>query len=144
MSQPKKPIDLLEEAKKHYVGNNKNVPPYYCCPAKVNRLVDQALALLSEPAPEAGEFTKEVRREVELVSTDDLIKELANRHTELIVIREHKKKKNEDNVFVKTGFGEKGRQEKGFDLVAATTMLHAAHYQLIHDYLDDVDDKKAT
>ena len=45
--------------------------------------------------------------DLDLVSTDDLIKELAGRHKELIVIREHKKRVHQDNVFVKTGFGKK-------------------------------------
>ena len=81
---------------------------------------------------------KKTDRDLELVSTDDLIKELAHRHKELIVIREHKKKVHEDNVFVKTNFGVKGRVDRGFDLVEATEMLHSAHRQLIHDYLDDV------
>jgi len=76
--------------------------------------------------------------DLDLVSTDDLIGELAGRHKELIVIREYKKRIRQDNVFVKTGFGKKGREDKGFDLVEATEMLHAAHWQLIHDYLDDV------
>ena len=62
--------------------------------------------------------------ELELVSTEDLIKELAARHKELIVIREHKKSANEDRLFVKT--------EGGFDLMEATEMLQAAHWQLIY------------
>ena len=77
--------------------------------------------------------------DLELVSTDDLIHELADRHKELIVIRERKKGVNEDNVFVKTGFGKKGQPEKGFDLMVAIEMLHATHWQLVHDYLDDVE-----
>ncbi len=77
--------------------------------------------------------------DLDLVSTNDLIKELSGRHKELIVIREHKKRTNQDNVFVKTGFGKKGREDKGFDLLEATEMLHAVHWQLIHDYLDDVE-----
>ncbi len=77
--------------------------------------------------------------DLDLISTSDLIEELANRHSELIVIREYKKRINEDNVFVKTGFGKKGRKDKGFDLIEATQMLHAAHWQLIHDYLDDAE-----
>ncbi len=80
-----------------------------------------------------------IKTSLELVSTNDLIEELANRHSELIVIREHKKGVKEDNVFVKTGFGKKGRKDKGFDLIEATQMLHAALWQLIHDYLDDID-----
>lgn len=75
---------------------------------------------------------------LELVSTDDLIKELANRHSELIVICERKKTENEDNVFVKTGFGCKGNVNKGFDLIAATSMLQATQYRLTYDYLDEV------
>lgn len=76
---------------------------------------------------------------LDLISTSDLIEELANRHSELIVIREYKKKVNRDNVFVKTGFGKKGRRDKGFDLIEATQMLHAAHWQLIYNYLDEID-----
>ena len=76
--------------------------------------------------------------DLDLVSTSDLIHELAGRHREIIVIREHKKGQYEDNVFVKTAFGKKGRQDKGFDLVEATDMLQAAHKQLVYDYLDDV------
>ncbi len=79
------------------------------------------------------------KADLDLVSTDDLIKELSNRHKELIVIREHKKTAHQDNVFVKTGFGKKGREDKGFDLIEATEMLHAVHQRLIHDYLDDTD-----
>jgi len=77
--------------------------------------------------------------ELELISTSDLIGELASRHKELIVIRECKKKDQADDVFVKTGFGRKGQPDKGFDLVAATAMLQAAHYQLVYDYLDEVE-----
>ena len=76
-----------------------------------------------------------------LVSTDDLIEELSNRHTELIVIREHKKRQNEDKVFVKTEFGKKARGDKGFDLISATEMIHATHWQLIYEYLDDIQER---
>jgi len=79
--------------------------------------------------------------DLNLVSTGDLITELASRHKEIIVIRECKKRINKDNVFVKTNFGKKGRQDKGFDLIEATEMLHATHWQLIHDYLDDIKEK---
>ena len=75
---------------------------------------------------------------LDLVSTKDLIQELSVRHKEIIVIREYKKGVNEDSVFVKTNFGKKARKDKGFDLVLATEMLHATHWKLIHDYLDDV------
>lgn len=78
--------------------------------------------------------------DLELVSTGDLINELASRHTELIVIRERKKTEGEDNVFVKTRFGKKGQEDKGFDLVAATAMLQATHYRLVYDYLENVED----
>lgn len=74
-----------------------------------------------------------------LISTADLIEELASRHKELIVIREHKKQIDTDNIFVKTAFGVKGRTDKGFDLIEATQMLNAAHRQLTHDYLDDIE-----
>lgn len=50
--------------------------------------------------------------DLDLISTDDLIEELADRH-----------------------------KEKGFDLVAATEMLHATHWKLIHDYLDNVEEE---
>ena len=74
--------------------------------------------------------------ELELISTDDLIEELAGRHRELIVIREHHRSINKDNVFVKTAFGEKCKENKGFDLLVATSMLQAAHWQLVYDYFD--------
>ena len=77
--------------------------------------------------------------DLDLISTDDLIKELASRHEELIVIRECRKIPKADNVFVKTRFGAKGRVDKGFDLVEAAQMLHATHWQLIYDYLDEVE-----
>lgn len=78
--------------------------------------------------------------ELDLVPTDDLIHELADRHREIIIVREYNRKKvNVDKIFVKTCFGKKGREDKGFDLVRATQMLHAAQWELIHDYLDDVD-----
>ena len=79
--------------------------------------------------------------DLDLVSTDDLIEELATRHKELIVIREHKKGIDEDNVFVKTDFGKKGCQDKGFDLIEATEMLHAVHWKLIYDYLDEREER---
>ena len=82
------------------------------------------------------EMTEKVS--LELVSSSDLIEELSNRHDEIIVIREYKRKTETDKVFVKTSFGKKGRKEKGFDLIEATSMLHAAHWQLIYDYLDEV------
>lgn len=75
--------------------------------------------------------------DLELVSTDDLIAELSNRHTELIVIREHKKKIDTDKIFVKTLFGELSKKGKGFDLVIATEMLHAAHEQMTIDFLKE-------
>ena len=77
--------------------------------------------------------------DLDLVSTSDLIHELSNRHSELIVLREHKREVDSINVFVKTPFGVKGRPDKGFDLVEATDILQAAHKQLVYDYLDDID-----
>lgn len=79
---------------------------------------------------------------LELIPTDDLIEELFLRHKELIVIREHRKRPDEDNIFVKTGFGKKGCKDKGFDLVEATAMLHAAHWQLIYNYLEPCKDEE--
>lgn len=76
--------------------------------------------------------------DLDLISTDDLIEELAVRHKEIIVIREHKKDKNADNVFVKTQFGKRAHKGKGFDLLIATQMLQSAHWQLVYDYLGDV------
>lgn len=77
--------------------------------------------------------------DLDLISTSDLIHELASRHKELIVLREHKKGVDSVNVFIKTGFGCKGRRDLGFDLVEATDILQAAHKQLVYEYLDDVD-----
>lgn len=73
--------------------------------------------------------------DLELVPTDNLIAELSNRHRELIVIREHRKIPEADTIFVKTPFGELGKEEKGFDLVVATEMLHATHRRLVIEFL---------
>ncbi len=75
--------------------------------------------------------------DLDLISTQDLITELADRHTELIVIREHKKQYHSNNVFVKTPFGKLGKEGKGFDLVVVTDMINGAHRQLIMEYLED-------
>ncbi len=75
--------------------------------------------------------------DLDLISTDALIDELAGRHRELIVIRDHQKTINQNDVFVKTPFGKFGKKDKGFDLIVATEMLGAAHSQLIMDYLKD-------
>lgn len=74
--------------------------------------------------------------DLDLVLTDDLISELSNRHTELIVIRNKEKSKNADTVFVKTPFGPLARREKGFDLVEAIEMLDATQKQLVIEYLE--------
>lgn len=76
---------------------------------------------------------------LELVDSDDLIHELANRHDELIVIRNDQKKYHQDKVFVKTGFGNKGNQEKGFDLISAIEMLNATMWQLAYEYLEIIE-----
>ena len=73
--------------------------------------------------------------ELDLVSTDALIQELSNRHKELIVIREHKKILDSDNVFVKTPFSSAANKEKGFDLLHATEMLNATQFQLAMEYV---------
>ena len=81
----------------------------------------------------------ETKIDLELISTDDLIHELADRHSELIIIREHKKGVDEDKVFVKTPFGELSKEDKGFDLVIATDMIHAAQRQLVIDFLEPIE-----
>ena len=71
---------------------------------------------------------------IELVSTDDLIEELASRHEEIIIIRECKKSKGCDDVFVKTGFGDLARKDKDFDLMRVVIILQAALRQLTMDF----------
>ena len=73
---------------------------------------------------------------LELVPSDELICELANRHREIIVIREDIKGRQGDRVFVKTGYGSKGRQDKGYDLMIALEMLEATLWQLTFEYLE--------
>lgn len=73
---------------------------------------------------------------LELVKTDDLIMEISNRHTELIVIRDHQKKSGADKVFIKTPFGDLANRDMGYDLVHATDMLQAAHRELLIGYLE--------
>ena len=75
--------------------------------------------------------------DLELVSTDELIEELSGRHTELIVIRNKKKKIDADTIFVKTPFGELAKKEKGFDLIEALEMLDATIKQLAIEYLKE-------
>ena len=84
-----------------------------------------------------AEKTPSVSVDLELVSTDDLIRELANRHKEIIVIWPDKKNSNEGWIFVKTVYGKKGLKDKGFDLIEATKILHFANTQLIQEYLEE-------
>ena len=79
--------------------------------------------------------------DLDYITSDELIAELASRHRELIVIRDRAKGRNEDAVFVKTEFGNKSRLDKGYDLIEATEMLHATHRQLVCDFLDEVEDE---
>lgn len=81
---------------------------------------------------------EEIKIDLELVDSKDLIRELANRHDELIVIRNDQKTPDQDRIFVKTGFGHKGKPEKGFDLINALEMLNATMWQLTYEYLESV------
>ncbi len=74
--------------------------------------------------------------ELELISTDDLIEEVASRHSEIIIIRNRYKTEFEDEVYVKTQKGPLAREDKNFDLVEAQQMLQAASVQLTHDFLE--------
>ena len=74
---------------------------------------------------------------LEFISTDDLIKELSDRHTELIVIRNREKEINTDTIFIKTPFGKLAKKEKGFDLIEALEMLDATTKQLAIEYLKE-------
>lgn len=74
---------------------------------------------------------------LELISTDELIMELSNRHTELIVIRNKEKRTDADTIFIKTPFGELAKKEKGFDLIEALEMLDATTKQLAIEYLKE-------
>ena len=76
-----------------------------------------------------------MEQSLELVSSDDLITELASRNKEIINIREYKKTKNCDGIFVKTGFGDLAKDGVNFDLMVAVIMLHAAQLQLTEDFL---------
>lgn len=74
--------------------------------------------------------------DMEFISTDDLIEEIASRHSEIIVIRNKEKTEFTDDVYVKTGKGPLAREDKNFDLVEAMQMLQAASVQLTHDFLE--------
>ena len=73
--------------------------------------------------------------ELEFVTDDELIAELADRHTELIVIREHEKLKDYDSIFVKTPKGELSSKNDTFDLIIANELLSIAQRQLVEDFL---------
>lgn len=74
--------------------------------------------------------------DLNLVSNDALIAELASRHDELIVIRDKPKGDNIDNMFIKTKFGVLGNIDLGYDLMEALMMLQAANVRLTRDYLE--------
>lgn len=76
---------------------------------------------------------------LELVSSSELIAELSNRYSDIIVISENIKIRKVENVHIKTRRGKKGRTDKNYDLVIATSMLQAAQSQLIYEYLDEVE-----
>ena len=68
------------------------------------------------------------------ISSDQLIEELSNRHSELLVIRNHQRLVG-DKVFIKTPMGPLTTINNQFDLVEATEMLQAAQRQLVLDFL---------
>ena len=55
--------------------------------------------------------------DIELISTDDLLSELATRHTEIIVIRNDKKKADNFDIFLNVA-------ERRFDLCDCEVYFH--------------------
>ncbi len=73
---------------------------------------------------------------LELVSTIELLAELNARNDKLVVITECKKIANSVDVFIKTPFGPLAKVDKGYDLIYAIDILHAASSKLISKYLE--------
>ena len=78
---------------------------------------------------------KETAIDLSLISTEELIDELAERHEELIVLREDRKDSAWLNIRAKTGFGKYGNKEAGFDIVRVLSLLHTTAEQLLKDHL---------
>lgn len=72
---------------------------------------------------------------LEAVTTQDLIDELAERHTDLIVIRESLKAKNgEFKVYVKTKC-QQPVEIPSYNLIRATEMLTEANLRIVEHFL---------
>jgi len=78
---------------------------------------------------------KQTQIDLNLVDTKELIQELANRHEEIIVIREERLHPDMLNIRVKTSVGLLTKPELGFDIICALQLLHTAEEHLILDYL---------
>lgn len=79
-------------------------------------------------------------RPLEIVSTEELIDELTERHEEIIIVREDRIHSEWLNIRAKTKFRKNSNRKARFDLILAIQMLHTAEEQLIRDYLNTEDD----
>lgn len=76
---------------------------------------------------------KETATDLSLIDTESLIAELANRHEEIIIISENRKKPDCVDIYAKTANGES--HEIGFNIFFALNLLHTAEEQMLNDYL---------
>lgn len=83
---------------------------------------------------------KDTAIDLALVSNEELIGEFAERHEEIIVVREDRKDSNWLNIRTKTGRTKYSNPDAGFDLILAVQTLHTAIEQLIRDYLNTDND----
>lgn len=74
--------------------------------------------------------------DLSLISTEDIIDELTERHEQIIIIREDRKESDFLNIRARTSFGKYGNKEAGFDIVRALILLHTTAEQLLKDHID--------
>lgn len=79
---------------------------------------------------------KDTAIDLNLISTEELVDELTERHEEIIIIREDRIHSDWLNIRAKTGFRKNTNRKAKFDVILAVHMLNTAEEQLIKDYLD--------
>ena len=79
---------------------------------------------------------KDTAIDLNLISTEELIDELTERHEEIIIVREDRKDSTWLNIRAKTGRTKYSNPNARFDLLLAARTLHTAIEQLIRDYLN--------
>lgn len=82
---------------------------------------------------------KDTAIDLSLISTEELIDELTERHEEIIIVREDRKDSSWLNIRAKTNFCKHSNPNAGFDLIRTIAILHSAEEQLAKDYLNTED-----